>query len=385
MRAGEVLAAARRRAGLSQRRLGERTGYSQATISRIERGRGQANDVRVLRHLADELGVPPQQVGLSPVVVEESWALEVLRRVEASDAGTATLLGMHAVADRLCRDYPSVAAPDLHVRASRQLEAVVRLLDGRLTLAQHREALVVAGWLALLAGCLDYDMGRRAAAEVTRRVAGSLGAEAGHSDIVAWSREMAAWFAVTEARYRGTVDASRAGTVVQPAGSVAVQLAAQEAKGWARLGDHRQVEATLERGHALLDRLPSPAHPEHHFVIDPTKWDFYAMDCYRVVGDDAQAEAHAQEVLRLHTDVDGNERAPMRMAEAHITLGVVAARRGELERAAHDGGQGLTGRRKSLPSLLLPARELASELRSRYPREQATHDYVERLRALRRS
>jgi hypothetical protein len=33
-------------------------------------------------------------------------------------------------------------------------------------------------------------------------------------------------------------------------------------------------------------------------VVDPDKFDFYAMDCYRLIGDDNLAEVHAREILR---------------------------------------------------------------------------------------
>jgi hypothetical protein len=56
----------------------------------------------------------------------------------------------------------------------------------------------------------------------------------------------------------------------------------------------------------------------------------------------------------------------MRNAEARVTLGVVAARRGDLESAVSFGRQALTGARQSLPSLLLTSRELAHVLRTRF-------------------
>jgi hypothetical protein len=34
----------------------------------------------------------------------------------------------------------------------------------------------------------------------------------------------------------------------------------------------------------LLESLPYPENLDHHFVVDPGKFDFYAMDCYRLVG-----------------------------------------------------------------------------------------------------
>jgi hypothetical protein len=46
------------------------------------------------------------------------------------------------------------------------------------------------------------------------------------------------------------------------------------------------------------------------------------------------AQHLAEEVIEATTDFDGQERAPMRMAEARTTLGVVRAREGDLEGAA---------------------------------------------------
>jgi hypothetical protein len=66
--------------------------------------------------------------------------------------------------------------------------------------------------------------------------------------------------------------------------------------------------------------MPYPENLDHHFVVDPTKFDYYAMDCYRMLADDSMAENLANEVIRASTDFDGQERAPMRVAEARVTL-----------------------------------------------------------------
>jgi hypothetical protein len=79
---------------------------------------------------------------------------------------------------------------------------------------------------------------------------------------------------------------------------VAVQLAAQEAKAWSRIGDRRMTEVALDRGRRLLDAMPYPENIGHHFVVDPTKFDFYAMDCYRQLAEDKMAGHLAEEILR---------------------------------------------------------------------------------------
>jgi hypothetical protein len=117
-------------------------------------------------------------------------------------------------------------------------------------------------------------------------------------------------------------------------------------------------------------------------VVDPTKFDFYAMDCYRTLSVNPMAETLAQEVIQAHTDFDGRERSPMRMAEARITLGVVRAREGDLEGAVEQGSRALAGERRSLPSLLMVSRDLAKVLKDRYPDESQTRDYLDHLTML---
>jgi hypothetical protein len=90
----------------------------------------------------------------------------------------------------------------------------------------------------------------------------------------------------------------------------------------------------------------------------------------------------ASEVIQAGTDFDGKERAPMRLAEARITLGVVAARQGDLEGAIQQGERALNGQRKSLPSLLMVSRDLTRVLNDRYPTETGTRQYLDHLYVL---
>jgi tetratricopeptide (TPR) repeat protein len=163
---------------------------------------------------------------------------------------------------------------------------------------------------------------------------------------------------------------------------VAVQLLAQEAKAWARMGNQRNVVKALENGRELLDSLPYPEHIENHFVVDPDKFDFYAMDCYRLIGDDNLAEMHAREILRKTTNPGGTSRSPMRNAEARLTLGVVAARRGELELALSHGTEALAINRRSKSALLLVGRELDDALQQRYHGEASAAQFHQALVAV---
>lgn len=318
-------------------------------------------------------------VGSEVLAMTGMDTLELVGRLQRSDVDTATIDALRITADRLCREYPYMSPEQLVTEGRGWLRQITQALGQRTTLKQHRDILVQAGWITLLIGCVEYDSGNRQAAETTRQAALSLGLEADHAEIQAWAHEIRAWMALTTGDYHGVVAAAQAGADVAPHHSVAVQLAAQEAKAWARIGDRRKTEVALDRGRRLLDSQPYPENLDHHFVVDPTKFDFYAMDCYRMLAEDKMAENLADEVIQASTDFDGTERAPMRLAEARITLGVVAARQGDLEQAIHEGTRALTGQRKSLPSLLMVSRDLTRVLKDRYSSEPVTKSYLEQL------
>jgi tetratricopeptide (TPR) repeat protein len=319
--------------------------------------------------------------------------LQILTRLRGSSVDAATLEGLRITVDRLCTDYAYIPAEQLLVEGRGWLRRITAMLDRQLTIGQHRELLAMAGWLAALVGCVEYDSTNRAAAEATRREAWGLGEESGSNEIMAWAQEMRAWFALTRGDYRGVLAAAETGHAVAPNSPAAVQLHAQKAKAWARIGDRRQVEVALDEGRALLERLPYPDNLDNHFAVDPTKWDFYSMDCYRILGaagdtastENKLAESYAHEVIRIGTDASGTELSPMRNAEARITLGVIAARQGDLENAINYGQRALAGQRLSVPSLLMVSSELATIVSQRHGSDASAADYLDQLRNLRAS
>ncbi len=338
------------------------------------------------RILARTFGVPTAVIFPPRATAAEECSdaatLEILARIRTSDLDPDTLDGLEAAVDQLGCNYG--ADPDqLHADGRLWLERLTSLLDRRLTLAQHRDVLSLTGRVALLVGCVEYDLGHAAAAETTRQAAMSLGEESGDTNVVGWALEMDAWYALTQGRYAHAVTASDAGlAVVDSSQSVGVQLAAHKAKAWARIGDRREVEVALETGRALLEALPAGGNVANHFVIDPSKWDFYTMDAYRHVGEDDLAQAYADEVIRTGTTPDGTVVRPMRVAEARITRGVVAARQGDLDGALAEARAGLGLSRKSLPSLVMNARELVTVLRGRFGEDPAVAGFEGELRAL---
>lgn len=331
---------------------------------------------------------PPETRGTGSVDLLSSTGmdtLEIVSRINVSDVNGATIEAIRITVETLCSEYASRHPLELIVEGRQWLRRLVELQDQRLTLRQKRETLELAGWLALLAGCLEYDTGNRRAAEATRQAALTLGKESDSSGVLGWAHEMRAWFALTAGDYRGVIAAADSGIAVSGHHSVGVQLIAQKAKAFARMGRAREMEETLESGRVMLESMPYPDNIENHFVVDPSKFDFYAMDCYRHAGDNERARELSEEVIRASIDFDRQVRWPMRVAEAQITLGVVAARSGDLDEALTHGRRALANGRKSLPSLAMVSRDLGQVLVEKYGDEAEAESYLEQIRSIQRA
>ncbi|WP_242000466.1 helix-turn-helix domain-containing protein [Kribbella rubisoli] len=366
--------------------LSRATNYSRSYLSNIENGRKTATDDlasacdRALKATGELIAAARQDVAAR--LNDTPWqTAELVQKMQVSDTTSATLEQLHATVEELCCQYNRRDALGLREEAHEWLQHVGVLLRRPVGLKAHSELLVAGGWLALLAGCVEYDLGMGTAAESTRVAALQLGLEAGHPEIVGWGHEMTAWFALTQGRFRQAVAASLKGQEAAPNSSVTVQLKAQEAKAKARLGE-AGLTVLLESGRDMLQRLPYPDRPDNHFKVDPAKWDYYSMDVHRMAGDNEQAARYAQEVIRDNTAPDGTELSPMRISECRINLGFVAGREGDLEQAVSLGMEGLKEGRQSKVHLRMVAAELDQELQRHFPGESHVRQFEDALRSV---
>lgn len=318
-----------------------------------------------------EIAVPTPQADQ----IDDALALiELNRQAEHSDLGQGTLEALCEVKERLCREYPSESAGNLAERGTGYLRYIFGLLDGQVNLAQHRDLLVIGGWLSALLSCLHYDLGNSGAAEAARVMARNVGKQTGHNEIVGWSYEIAAWFALVENRYADVVKWAQAGLGKVGRTDATVQLSLQAARGYAHLGDDRAIDA-LRTGRRILDTLPEPEYPEHHFSVDHDKFDFYAGTVWTLLGkDDAAAAKHARLAAAKCILPSGRIRWPMRLAISKLDLAIIASRRGDLDEAVAFGTAALQIPRRSA-QLLPRAAEFGHRLAARYPREHLVCEY----------
>lgn len=196
--------------------------------------------------------------GTQPADADDLDAVELARRVAASDLGNETLSQLETAVDDLATDYPVTAPDELLGRVRTHLGYVSRLIDARATLAERRRLLVVGGWLALLAATLHIDLEHHRLARSWLNTATSLARQAEHDEIHAWRYETEAWQVLTGGDYRRAVDLAQAAQQIAPRGSSAeIQATAQEGRAWASrtplpLRPHQSRR--LHRHHPRLDR-----------------------------------------------------------------------------------------------------------------------------------
>jgi transcriptional regulator with XRE-family HTH domain len=265
---------------------------------------------------------------------DEMVAVELARRVAASDVGSETLDALESATDDLAVGYTRTPPAELMPAVRQHLTYVGRLLDARMTIDQHRRLVVVGAWLALLAATVHVDLRQARPAGALLRTARQMAHHAGHDEILAWTLETRAWNAVTAGDFQSAVEFSRQAQDVAPRGSSAhIQATAQEGRAWARMGAGRETRDALNRTARLVSGLATPDRPEHHFRYDPAKADAYVATTLAWVGDPA-AETYARDVVRQLERPPERPVRPRRAASARLDLGLALLAAGKPDEAS---------------------------------------------------
>jgi transcriptional regulator with XRE-family HTH domain len=327
-RFADVLRRLRAERGLSLRDLARRAVHGKSYLHELETG-AKPPTVEVAKRLdivlqaRGELAALVRPAGAPLMAADgELEAVELSRRVAASDVGPETLDRLERAVDDLAIAYATTPPEILLPRVRHHLAYVGRLVEARKTLDQHRRLLVVGGWLALLGATVHIDLRHRAAADAHLATARQMAEHAEHAEIQAWCLETRAWDVLTEGDFRLAVELSRQAQAIAPRLSSAhIQATAQEGRAWARMRQPAETRDALHRVARLVSPLSQPERPEHHYQYDPSKALSYTATTLAWVGDPA-AEDYARAVIRhLETENDGVPR-PRRIASARLDLGL---------------------------------------------------------------
>jgi DNA-binding XRE family transcriptional regulator len=286
-------------------------------------GQRAARRARARAELAAVSSGPPSSAELTTPSTSggaEHDAVELARRVAASDVSTETLDRLDNMVDELAVQYSVSAPQELVGSVRRQVSYVMRLLDVRKTLEEHRRLLIVGGWLSLISATLYIDLQRQEAANSWLATAASLAQQTGQTEIYAWRYETEAWHMLTNGDYRHAVELSQAAQRLAPRdSSAAIQATAQEGRAWARLGEAQETYDALNRVERFVSRMAQPETPEHHYRYDPDKAEAYLATTLAWLGD-AASEHYARHVVARFTQEAEAGRWPRRLAAAKIDL-----------------------------------------------------------------
>ncbi|HEV8556591.1 MAG TPA: helix-turn-helix transcriptional regulator [Actinophytocola sp.] len=378
---GERLAAFRKAAEVTQAQLAAATYLDRTTVTHVEKGRARAaeafwqtadrlteaggqllisyrqleaakhehematrsTELATIRAKADTFHSMPLTTGNGPAPASDdaTAAIELARRVAASDVGDETLSHLELAFDDLAMAYPVTPPAELLVRLRQHLSYVNALLDSRMTLSGRKRLIVVGGWLSLLTATVQIDLDQQIPASALLRTAASLARHAEHDEIRAWCFETEAWRVLTRRNYRQALELSHAAQKLAPVGSsAAIQATAQEGRAWARLRQPRQTYSAIERVNKLVSPLERTDRPEHHYRYDPDKSVAYVGTTLAWVGDPA-AESYAREVIARLKPSESNGKWPRRVAAANLDLALVLLVTNRLEEACDAAQQAI--------------------------------------------
>lgn len=319
--------------------MAHRTHYSKSYLHDIAHGI-KAPTPDIARRLDDALAAEGELVALvgkaTPAgLTDEMAAIDLARRVAASDVSSETLAQLELAFDELATSYATNPPVELIPRIRAHLAYVDQLMDGRKTLAQHRRLLVVGGWLSLLAATVHIDLRQQAAANARLTAANTLAEHAEYPEIRAWCLETRAWDVLTIGDFRLAVDLSQQAQAIAPAGgSAQIQATAQEGRAWARMKQRAETRTTLDRVAKLTSALPVPDRPEHHYRYDPDKALSYTATTLAWAGDLAAEEYARSVIAQLEASASNGVARPRRIASARLDLGLALLAAGKPDDAA---------------------------------------------------
>jgi hypothetical protein len=331
----------------------------------VRADRGEVREVR-RRDFGSLVGL-----GAAAVVAERlvaavnpdlATALDVTSHSRSSTLAPDTVEQLAGMVDRFLLTYRSSDVASLHRDLLTTRVHVDGLLDRRLTLEQHRELLVLAGWLSALLGLACFDLGKHAAVTAWCEDAIELAKQAGHSELAAWAHEPLVIRAFYLDQAGEAVRHAQAGLALAPAGSAAAaRLAAQEMRALARAGRPEEYEQARKRAEQVASTLPLVDDGGYTFRAMPRNTlPFFTASSLVALGRNREAATLAGELSTrsgrgLHRlehalalaglgQLDGAATEGMAALRAPRMVVSVAARAGDLDRT-------LTARAPELPEV----------------------------------
>ena len=325
------------------------------------------------------VGLPVERLGVQLGDPRVLYAMRASQQASASSLGAGAVEQLQQAVEHYARVfrrtlpealYPELLGIRLHVGG---------LLDGKLTLGQHRDLLVTAGWLSNLLGLVCFDLGDQLAAAAWCADVEQRAREAGHPELAAWAAQTSMLMAFYGGRAHEAIAHAQKGKALAPLGTVAhAKLAAQEMRAWALLGDTREVHSARQRAEVAMAKLPTETPAHGAFSISHTAGcPPYTATSLLLLGQHGEAERLTREVITAHYGADGRDgpgEQPAGFALAHLRLALALAGLGRLDEAIGAGQVALAAPRP-VRSVVALAGDLDHALIRRFGDAPQTHDF----------
>ncbi|MHC0431529.1 hypothetical protein ACX6XY_15285 [Streptomyces sp. O3] len=259
---------------------------------------------------------------------------------ESTSVGAETLDHIRDEVTRIAAAYPRVALHDILADLIEIQDLVFRLLESdRPTPAQ---AVDLHLWASMTSGMLakaSHDLSDPKSAMTQARAAYVCADQAGHNGMRAWIRGLQSLIAYWSGRPddAATYAARGATLLTAPAGTVAVWLAAQEARAHAVLGDADGVhtallQATDARDATVRDDLDAIGGI---LTFPRPRQAYYTAEARVLLGDTTRnTERAAEEAVHAYATAPADEWAFGDQAGAHTNLALARIARSDLDGAA---------------------------------------------------
>ncbi len=374
---GAVIRIARQALGWNQHELARRSGYTQPTISRLERGVSRAGrDVTVLADLAGTLGVPPSTLGVLPPAAKPSTLDDVDRRTFLSSTIAVAVAAMLpqtvaspaqiGVADvaqcwtglrrlfELDDHHGGATVYEISSEMANRLQDALRRGTYGPAVAQELQAVTAAsmehtGWLA-------YDAGRTDAARRWWLETCHLADVAALPQARVTALTSMALHATTSGAPREALDLisaaqSIAGSAASP--TLLSLLSARQAVALAQTRNAAGAKTAIATARRFLDRGKQPDEP-----LWLEFWNPADLACHETRVALALGEArNAEQFARSAVEFSDSAAFPRNHAIYELRLGRVLARVGQLDESI-----AVTGRAINNSEVLSGSRRIAADL-----------------------
>jgi transcriptional regulator with XRE-family HTH domain len=310
--------------------------------------------------------------GLVPPADREP--LRLLRAAGQSSIGAGVLDTMESLTDHYARHFWHYPTVDLDQRLTEQVVEVGTLLEGRATIAEKTRLCWIGARMASLLGFLRWSLGRVDDAEMWHQAAFTLAEQAGDREAMAYVLSRESTVAYFAGRHIEAADLAAFGQQIVVSGRLQADLASNEARAAARVGNADAARAAVLITRQLIDD-GEVTSTEDRFSFTPAEGLLKVASTELELGNLAATKALAEasiEASTTHRDRISN------MPYAQMILAAAELRLGNLDTAIGEATAVITAPQRDAYGLLVHARELLADL-APHADSPLVRDYRERL------